>query len=258
MKNSACFRFLALWILALSVLSTGTVVLGQPAGTHRSKIVIYPSANESISQMQEFGISHVINYGSYWLVEGTDDQIASVKARYGKRVVTADYMNRIELNVCQIDASHGEPSNIPDSLRESATSGNRLRLVQFKGPVRPQWLQQLRSVGDVKIVSYVPNNAYVVWTDAATESKLYSLIASNGPVQWVSAYHPFYKAKSSLLQTTNETVEVTVELVDTPESSESLGLIRGLSHGGKYGEPIEIGGRIRIQTTLPAAALLTT
>ncbi len=75
MKNSPCFRFLALWILGVSVLSPGTVVLGQLASSRRSKIVIYPLANEPISQMQELGISRVINYGSYWLVEGTDDQI---------------------------------------------------------------------------------------------------------------------------------------------------------------------------------------
>ena len=185
MKNSSCLRYLALWILGVAVLSTSTVVLGQLASSRSSKIVIYPSANEPISQMRELGISHVINYGSYWLVEATDDQVASVKAKYGKRAMNADYMNRIELNVCEIDATQGEPADIPDSLRESATSGNRLRLVQFKGPVKPQWLEQLQSVGDVKIVSHVPNNAYVVWLDAAAESNLHSLIASNGPVQWV-------------------------------------------------------------------------
>ncbi|HVM59325.1 MAG TPA: choice-of-anchor D domain-containing protein [Verrucomicrobiae bacterium] len=256
MKNSPCFRFLALWILGVSVLSTGTVVLGQLASSHKSKIVIYPSANEPISQAQNLGISHVINYGSYWLAEVTDDQMASVKARYGERVVKADSMNHIHLNVCRIDVSQGEPSNIPDGLRESIPSGNRLRLVQFRGPVKPQWLQQLQGVGDVKIVSYVPNNAYVVWVDAAAEANLHRLTASNGPVQWISAYHPYYKAKPSLLHTTNAVVNVTVELVDTPQLPQSLGEIRGLCLGGKCGEPTRVGGRIQIQATLPATGLL--
>jgi hypothetical protein len=257
MKNSVCFRYLALWILGVSALSTSTVVLGQLAGSRRSKIVIYPSAHESISQMQQLGISHAINYGSYWLAEVTDDQLASVKARYGERVVKADSMNRIQLNVCEIDVNRGEPSNIPESLRESPPEGNRLRLVQFRGPVKPEWLKQLQTVGDIKIVSYVPNNAYVVWVDAAAESNLHRLKVSNGPVQWISAYHPFYKAKHSLLQTTNAEVDVTVELVDTPQLPQSLGVIRGLCHDGKCGEPIEIGGRIQIQATLPATALLS-
>jgi hypothetical protein len=255
MKNSPCFRSLALWILGVSVLSTSTVVLGQLPNSRRSKIVIYRSANESISQMQQFGISHVIDYGSYWLVEATDAQLASVKTKYGERVMKADYMNRIELNVCEIDASQGEPY-IPDSLRESAPSGNRLRLVQFRGPVKPQWLQHLQSVGDIKIVRYVPNNAYVVWVDAAAESNLHSLIVSNGPVQWISAYHPFYKAKPSLLQTTNAVVDVTVELVSTPQLPRSLSVIRELCHGGKCGEPIQIDGQLQIRATLPATALL--
>ena len=255
MRNSSRLRYLALWILGVAALSVSTVVLGQLASSRRSKIVIYPSANESISQIQELGITRVINYGSYWLVEATDDQVASVKAKYGKRVMKADYMNRIELNVCEIDATQGEPAGIPDTLHESAASGNRLRLVQFKGPVKPQWLKQLQSVGDIKIVSHVPNDAYVVWLDAAAESNLHSLIASNGPVQWIGPYHPFYKAKSSLLQTTNAVVEVTVELVDTPQSAQTISLIRGLCSGGKYGEPIQIDGRIQIRATLPATAL---
>ena len=138
MRNSSRLRYLALWILGVAALSVSTVVLGQLASSRRSKIVIYPSANESISQMRELGISHAVNYGSYWLVEATDDQVASVKAKYGTRVMKADYMNRVELNVCEIDVTQGEPSDIPSSLRESVISGNRLRLVQFNGPVKPR------------------------------------------------------------------------------------------------------------------------
>ncbi len=256
MKNLSRLRFPALCILGAAVLSAGTVVLGQLASNGKSKIVIYPSANESISQMRELGISHAVNYGSYWLVEATDDQVASVKAKYGTRVMKADYMNRVELNVCEIDVTQGEPSDIPSSLRESVISGNRLRLVQFNGPVKPQWLKQLQGVGDVKIVSYMPNNAYVVWLDAAAESNLHSLTVSNGPVQWIGAYHPFYKAKPSLLHTTNAVVEVTVELVDTPQLPQTVSLIRGLCSGGKCGEPIQIDGKIQIRATLPATMLL--
>ncbi|HTS16076.1 MAG TPA: choice-of-anchor D domain-containing protein [Verrucomicrobiae bacterium] len=259
MKNSPCVRFLALWVLGASMLSlsTSTVVLGQSANSRRSKIVIYPSANESISQMQKFGISHVINYGSYWLAEVTDAQMASVKARYGERAMKADSMNRIQLNVCEIDASQGEPSGIPESLREGSVSGNRLRLVQFKGPVKPQWLEQIKGVGDIKVVSYVPNNAYVVWVDAAAESNLRRLKTADGPVQWISAYHPFYKARPSLLQTTNTTVDVTIELVDTPQSPRSLSVIRGLCHDGACGEPTQLDGQIQIRATLPATALVS-
>ena len=40
-----------------------------------NKVVIYPSANESIGQLKAKGITKVTNYGSYWLAEATEAQV---------------------------------------------------------------------------------------------------------------------------------------------------------------------------------------
>jgi len=46
----------------------------------------------------------------------------------------------------------------------AAFSGRRLHLVQFAGPVKPEWHDALRHAG-VQVVSYIPHNAYLVYGD---------------------------------------------------------------------------------------------
>ncbi|MEI6083238.1 MAG: choice-of-anchor D domain-containing protein [Verrucomicrobiota bacterium] len=217
--------------------------------------MIQPAANERISDLEKLGVKQVVDYGSYWLVEATDDQMPLVKSRFGKRAKDANYMNRVELSACAIDSMEAEPASIPENLRAKNPSGNHLLLVQFKGPVKPEWLRQLQDE-KVKVVNYVPNNAYVVWAGAGAEVRLRNLTGADGPVQWVGAYHPFYKAKSSLFQTAKPIIEVTIDLLDTPQVAQSLDVIRGLSLNGKCGEPISNDDeRLQIRTTLPATSI---
>jgi hypothetical protein len=72
-------------------------------------------------------------------------------------------------------------------------------LIQFKGPVKPEWLQQVKSAGDVRIVSYIPNNAYVILLDQKGEEKLKTQLVPKGSIQWIGSYHPYYKIQKNLL-----------------------------------------------------------
>ena len=98
----------------------------------------------------------------------------------------------------------------------------RLRLLQFKGPVQPEWLDQIKAVGKVHIVSYVPNNAYLVHIDDAAEKNLTKLTGGSGPVQWVGAYHPYYKMRSSLRDSKAQTVKVDVAVVRGPDTDQTV------------------------------------
>src|SRR5207249_2051301 len=111
----------------------------------------------------------------------------------------ADHFDKIELHNTTFDTTVGEPA-IPAYLKEQSAGNKRLRIVQFQGPVLPEWLEQLKSLGGVKLVHYVPNNAYTVLLDAGAEAKLQKLRVPDGPIQWVGVFHPYYKVKESLLQ----------------------------------------------------------
>src|SRR5882762_1432396 len=82
-----------------------------------NKVIIYPTGDENIGQLQEKGIQKVKNYGSYWLVEATDAQVEQLTQLYGERAVKDSRLNRIQLNGTSIDTLSGEPT-VPANLRE--------------------------------------------------------------------------------------------------------------------------------------------
>ncbi len=146
--------------------------------------MIQPAKGETIDQLRQQGITRVDNYGSYWLAEVDAKQLADLKATHGDRVVDADYLNLIELRGATIDVRAGEPPVTPD-MQEVETTGRRLRIVQFKGPIRPQWLAELKGLKGLQIITYVPNNGYLVFMDAPTEKKVQAMRVPDGPVQWI-------------------------------------------------------------------------
>ncbi len=51
----------------------------------------------------------------------------------------------------------------PSARSAAATgAGKQMRLIQFAGPIRPEWYKALVDTG-VRIVTYIPNNAYLVY-----------------------------------------------------------------------------------------------
>ena len=180
----------------------------------KNKVIIYPSANEKIGDLKKMGISNAVNYGSYWLATATDAQVDSIKKAHGKRAAKANYLNLIELNGTTLDTTKIEPA-VPSEFQQADTQGKYLRLIQFKGPVKLDWLNQVKAVGDVKVVSYIANNAYVLWLDSEAENNLNRLLDPQGPIQWIGPYHPYYKIPQDLRSGSESApIEVRVGVVE--------------------------------------------
>jgi hypothetical protein len=195
---------------------------GTPSGAQKlHKLIVYPTEGETVSQLKANGAAKVEDYGSYWVVEADEATAAKVQSSHGDRAIKADYLNWISLRSGQIDAAAGEPA-VPTHLRQAEGAGQRLRLIQFKGPVLPQWLDQVKAAGNLKIVSYVPNNAYVIWLDAKTEKNLSSLLAPTGPLQWIGAYHGSYKVPPALLTSSEPSISIQLAVVNGPDAEQSL------------------------------------
>jgi hypothetical protein len=75
-----------------------------------------------------------------------------------------DSYNSIFLNAVELDTSKAEVKALRKSVGSFA--GKRMHLVHFAGPVQPGWRQELLDAG-VQIVDYIPQNAYLVYGDAA-------------------------------------------------------------------------------------------
>ncbi len=97
----------------------------------------------------------------------------------------ADENNLILLNAGAIDTS----TPAAEALRASvgAATGKQMRLIQFVGPIRPEWYAALVQTG-ARVVTYIPNNAYLVYGSAKELRAVQTLAAQRTLVQWDGPY----------------------------------------------------------------------
>ena len=76
-----------------------------------------------------------------------------------------------------------------------------MRLIHFAGPVKPEWRKELENTG-VKIISYIPNNAYLVYGDTKAIAKIQAYAKTAPHVQWEGAYADLYKTHPAALSNT--------------------------------------------------------
>ncbi len=91
-----------------------------------------------------------------------------------------------------IDTESAQPLNIPASLRAQGDPGSYI--VQWNGPATPEFRARLAEAG-AQIVSYVPNNAYLVKVDATGAQ----VLEQTAGIQAVVPFEPYYKLQRSLL-----------------------------------------------------------
>ena len=227
----------------------------QTSAKQSHKVIIYPTGDERVGQLKQQGITKVTDYGSYWVAEVTDDQMASLKSKHGNRLCAAENFNKIELESASIDTTVGEPE-VPNAFKAVDGEGRRLRIVQFTGPIRTEWLKAVKAVdGKVTVLHYVPNNAYLVQVDQKAEQALEGLKEPSGPIQWIGAYHPYYKAKPTFLTSGMESVTVRVGLVNSMDGEETANIIQGM-HVGREVVARHIYGEIDMKLALRGADLL--
>jgi len=91
-----------------------------------------------------------------------------------------------------VDTAQGDALSIPSHLRALAEPG--AYIVQSRHELDKAFRAALRSAG-ATIISYIPNNAYLVRASAAAAAQL----AANPQTQYVLPYEPYYKVRSTLL-----------------------------------------------------------
>lgn len=143
-------------------------------------------------ELQRQGARVVADYGGFQLLEAPPEAARSVA---GHPKVSAQEANRLlELNAGALDTGTVEAQAQRKARGKSVSRppGRRLHLVQFAGPVKPEWRAQLAATG-VEIVSYVPRNAYLVYGEAPALQRLQELAPTLPHVQWDGEYRDDYK-----------------------------------------------------------------
>ncbi len=133
-------------------------------------------------QLIAAGATKVAEYGGFQLLEVAGPAPAMAVA--GDAQDRDDYYF-VELNSGSLDTR--SPAVMARRQPLAPFRGRRCHLVQFAGPVTPAWHKALLDTG-VEIVSYIPQNAYLVRGDAAALGALRQWAAGVSYVQWDAAY----------------------------------------------------------------------
>ena len=109
-------------------------------------------------------------------------------------VSAADAGFVIHLNTGALDTR--QPLSAPATATDQAAApGKRLRLVQFNGPVKPEWRQALVDAGE-RVVCHIPENCYLVYGENKPSAQA-SFKAAAKAVQWQGDFLPAYKVAPS-------------------------------------------------------------
>ncbi len=224
----------------VSMLACGSQESGStPSAAEDAKTKAAPHKVQlSTKQTQELvengaNLQVIADYGAYKLVQVDDKALATLPESAELR----DDYNEILLNAGKINtaSAHGQ------SLRgmRMQAGGKRLHMVQFSGPIKPEWYKEMANTG-VQVVTYLPSNAYIVYGDAPTLAKLEQHILTKGAesIQWDGEYLPDFKLNPTIHTTSTEAFEIQL-IKDVEANDETLQLINQLqSRDGKIAEAL--------------------
>jgi hypothetical protein len=199
---------------------------------------------EQLQELEKSGaqVQMIADYGSFKLVQVDDKALASLPEGAEKR----DEFNQILLNAGAIDTASAQGQSLRGMKQQA--SGRRFHLVQFAGPIQPQWYKDLEATG-VQVVTYIPHNAYLVYGDATALNSLQQHVSAKAAsaIQWDGAYLDDYKLDRHIQTIPTETYAIQL-IKDEEANGPTLELINQLqSRSGTIQEAL---GYVNVNTYL--------
>lgn len=180
-------------------------------------------------QLVERGGKVLADYDGFKIVAAEDDVVLEQQLRQGELQDVADY---VQLNAQKIN-TRGIAKQRARST-QATIHELQLHLIQFVGPIKPEWREQLEKHG-VEVVTYIPANAYLIRGDVLTLARVQAWAATTDYVQWDDAYAAEYKiqpgtrAQESWSTTMDADDVFAVQLIEDAEATPvTLALIEGI------------------------------
>lgn len=212
--------------LLAALLCTG-LSLAAHGASHKLRVQDPALAKELV----ERGGKVLGDYGSFQIIETQETQPTDSRRQ---RTELADDSDFIEFNSTRLNTRAVETKSL--RKHRAPFAGKRLHLIQFVGPVKPEWRAEIERCG-VKVVSYVPNNAYVVQGDTLALAQLQSWASATNIVQWEGDYADDYKIhpgarnkdKHGFPQTPDSDTFAIQLITDDSSNSNTLALIERMA-----------------------------
>ncbi|MBI3733722.1 MAG: S8 family serine peptidase, partial [Chloroflexi bacterium] len=199
----------------------------------------------------------MVNYGAFSLWRADASALVGLLDR--PTLTVRDDFDTIGLRQGSINTRLGVP-DVAANLRQTPSDAAQFWLVHFIGPIKREWLTELKGAG-IELVIYLPQNTYVVWGDAAALFRLDKLAASRPSIQWTGPYHPAYRLEASLQQAAlslqaDKMLDVTVQFYVNANLNQSLDRLRALG-GAVHHQPSSVLHFTNVSLQLPAGQLLS-
>jgi hypothetical protein len=192
------------------------------------KVVIPADDQTALAEAISSGAIEISDYGSFKLLamddaalEGTESQqsIQSSTSSSSRSITSSAFTVRDDFNVLllrsgAIDttvqdapgsfigmgrAANNQTAQAASVENERKSKGSELRLIQFVGPVKRAWLDDLRASG-LEPIAYVPNNGYLVRGNDSSRAQLMRLAArGENFIQWEGPFTAEYKIHPRLI-----------------------------------------------------------
>jgi hypothetical protein len=168
---------------------TARPVYQSPGNRHKVAV----SDDKAASLLETRGARLIADYSSYKVYETDTDVMNSLAG--DTRVQLRDEDNVIQLNAGHLDTSQDELQASRGAI--GTFSGKRMHLIQFAGPIQADWYKSLAATG-VRIVTYIPSNAYLVYGDSSTLNRVRSFATRSKSVQWDGEYKDEFRIDPSV------------------------------------------------------------
>lgn len=231
-----------------------TQVRAVPPDARTTKVIVDNGDPAAIQQLMARGATRIEDYGSFslWRIPAAERTMLAANTS----VTPATDFDTIQFRSGSVDTSTPIPP-VPANLRQGRTPGQQFWVVQFAGPIKPDWLDELRKDG-LEIVSYIPNNAYIVWGDGGAIDALERSVATSPVRQFTGAYHTAYRLAPDL-QTTKtplpENIAVTVQFYKTANVDASVAAVTALAGGTLLKGRQDLLNLVDITLAVPSSAL---
>jgi hypothetical protein len=217
------------------------------SSTH--KVIVQASDHELRDSILAEGGSMVADYGAFALLAAPSESSSLLSITSTAVSSVRDDMNMLLLRAGAFDTTQGEPVSL-NSLDKAQSADQQLYLVQMIGPIKKQWLNELSS--SVEVVSYIPNNAYLVRASMDGLARINELKSeSRSFIQWTGAYKPAYKIAPEISLDSDQKIGVTVQLATSRRTSGEIQDLAAFSSASLVGQPVTVlnytNVRIRVE-----------
>ena len=198
-------------VLFVAVTGATSAVAQQEPTLSGSHLYVVPTTAEGEDAIEAAAADVVASYESFKLVSADGSSNDALLVAGGER--------RDDMRTVATAAGNEDPA----AERAFARTDESLALVQFKGPIKDAWLEELRATG-VTVVTYMAQNAYLVHA-SPTAVKALADFAETPEVRAITAFGAGDKIEPGIASTGS--VEVAVETLDGAPGAEAREVLSG-------------------------------